>query len=34
MEQKMREMSLQWPLLKGAEMADLVFFIQTQGRNQ
>ena len=30
----MREISLQWPLLKGAEMADLVLFILTQGRNQ
>ena len=31
MEQKMTQMSLQWPLLKGDEMADLVAFIQRQG---
>ena len=33
MEKKMEEMSLQWPVLKGSEMADLVAFMQTLGRN-
>ena len=34
MEQKMSKMSLQWPLLKGNEMADLVVFLQMVGRSQ
>ena len=34
MEQKMAEMSLAWPLLKGSEMADLVSFVQTLGRSR
>ena len=34
MEQKMAEMSVAWPLLKGSEMADLVSFIQTLGRSR
>lgn len=34
MEQKMSKMSLQWPLLKGGEMADLVAYLQTVGRSQ
>jgi cytochrome c2 len=33
MEKKMEEMSLQWPVLKGSEMADLVTFMQLLGRN-
>jgi hypothetical protein len=33
MEKKMEEMSLQWPVLKGSEMADLVAFMQILGRN-
>jgi mono/diheme cytochrome c family protein len=34
MEQKMAEMSVAWPLLKGSEMADLVSFIQALGRSR
>jgi len=34
MEQKMAKMSLEWPLLKGSEMADLVGFIQLVGQNR
>jgi len=34
MEQKMAEMSVAWPLLKGSEMADLVSFVQALGRSR
>lgn len=34
MEQKMRERAVAWPVLKGAEMADLVAYIQTLGRGK
>ncbi|MBI4525290.1 MAG: c-type cytochrome [Deltaproteobacteria bacterium] len=34
MEEKMLERSLEWPLLKGGEMADLVTFIQLGGRGR
>ena len=34
MEQKMLEMSTEWPVLKGNEMADLVSFLQTLGRGR
>jgi mono/diheme cytochrome c family protein len=34
MEQKMREKAVAWPVLKGAEMADVVAYIQTLGRDK
>ena len=34
MEQKMAELSLAWPLLKGSEMADVVSFIQALGQSR